>query len=77
MKHNKVITISPARIVTVLIVFLMLVTAGFILWARLPALFQREQTGMSPEYAARTGLEAFLSVDAEGRQTAWIDSIQQ
>ena len=75
MKHNKVITISPTRIVTVLIVFLMLVTAGFILWTRLPALFQHEQPGMSAENAARTGLEAFLSVDAKAGQTAWIDSI--
>ncbi|MCX6068512.1 MAG: hypothetical protein NT121_22650, partial [Chloroflexi bacterium] len=62
MKRNKVITINPTRIVTGLIVFLILVTAGFILWARLPALFQREQPGMSAENAARTGLEAFLSV---------------
>ena len=75
MKHNKVITISPTLIVTVLIVFLMLVTAGFIIWSRLPALFQREQPGMSAENAARTGLEAFLSVDAKTGQSAWVDSI--
>jgi hypothetical protein len=75
MKRNKVITISPIRVVTALIVFLILVTAGFILVSRIPALFSKKPVGLTAEASARTGLEAFLSVDAKAGKNAWIDEI--
>ena len=65
MKHNKEIVISPTRVVTALIVFLMLVTAGFIIVPRIPTLFPQESNGLTAEAAARAGVEAFLSVDAK------------
>ena len=77
MKRNKEIVISPTRVVTALIIFLMLVTAGFIIVPRIPNLFAQELTGMTAEAAARAGLEAFLSVDAKTGKDAWIDNICQ
>ena len=77
MQRNKEITISPTRIVTILIVSLMLITAGFIIVPRIPNLFAQEPIGMTAEAAARTGVEAFLSVDAKAGKTAWIDKVCQ
>lgn len=75
MQRKKVITISPTRVVTVLIVSLVLVTAGFIIVPRIPNLFVQEPIGMTAEAAARAGVEAFLSVDAKAGKTAWIDKV--
>ena len=77
MKRNKGITIRPIRIVTGLIVFLMLVTAGFILVPRLPSWFAQEPAGMTAETAARAGLEAFLSVDVKAGKEAWVEKVCQ
>ena len=41
MKRNKEIVIRPTRVVTALIVFLMLVTAGFIIVPRIPTCLPR------------------------------------
>ncbi len=75
MKRNKEIIISPTRIVTILIVSLMLVTAGFIIVPRIPNLFAQEPIGMTAEAAARAGVEAFLSVDAKAGKAAWVEKI--
>ena len=77
MKSKKEIVISPTRLVTGLIVFLVLVTAGFILVPRLPAIFVQKSTGLSAEAAARAGTEAFLSVDGKASKDAWISKICQ
>jgi hypothetical protein len=77
MQRNKVITISPTRIVTILIVSLMLITAGFIVVPRIPNLFAQEPIGMTAEAAARAGVEAFLSVDVKAGKTAWIEKVCQ
>lgn len=77
MKRKKEIVIRPTRVVTALIVFLMLVTAGFIIAPRLPNLFIQEPIGMTAEAAARAGVEAFLSVDAKAGKAAWVDKICQ
>ncbi|MCG2784771.1 MAG: hypothetical protein L6461_06660 [Anaerolineae bacterium] len=77
MKRNKEIVISPTRIVTILIVSLMLVTASFIIVPRIPNLFAQEPIGMTAEAAARAGAEAFLSVDAKAGKAAWVDKICQ
>ncbi len=77
MKRKKEIVIRPTRVVTALIIFLMLVTAGFIIVPRIPNLFAQEPTGMTAEAAARAGVEAFLSVDAKVGKTAWIDKVCQ
>lgn len=77
MQRKKVITISPTRVVIVLIVFLILVTAGFIIGPRIPNPFAKEPSNMTAEAAARTGLEAFLSVDAKAGKTDWINKICQ
>jgi len=75
MQRKKVITISPTRVVTVLIVSLVLVTAGFIIAPRISSWFVKEPTGMTAEAAARAGLEAFLSVDANAGKAAWVDKV--
>jgi len=75
MKRNKEIVIRPTRVVTALIVFLMLVTAGFIIVPRIPMLFPQESNGLTAEAAARAGVEAFLSVDAKAGKDAWINSV--
>jgi hypothetical protein len=77
MKRKKEIVIRPTRVVTALIVFLMLVTAGFIIAPRLPTLFAKEPIGMTAEAAARAGVEAFLSVDAKPGKAAWVDKVCQ
>jgi hypothetical protein len=77
MQRNKVITISPTRIVTILIVSLMVITAGFIILPRIPNLFAQEPTGMTAEAAARAGVEAFLSVDAKAGKATWIEKVCQ
>lgn len=77
MKRKKEIIISPLRLVTGLIVFLVLVTAGFILVPRLPTVFVQKSTGMNAEAAARAGTEAFLSVDGKASKDAWISKICQ
>ncbi len=77
MKRKKEIVIRPTRVITALIIFLMLVTAGFIIVPRIPNLFAQEPTGMTAEAAARAGVEAFLSVDAKAGKAAWVDKICQ
>jgi hypothetical protein len=77
MKRNKIITISPTRIVAALIVFLMLVTAGFIIVPRISNPFAEKPIGMTSEGAARAGLEAFLSVDAKAGKAAWVEKVCQ
>jgi hypothetical protein len=77
MKRNKEIVISPTRIVTILIVSLMLVTAGFIIVPRIPNLFAQEPIGITAEAAARAGVEAFLSVDAKAGKATWIEKVCQ
>jgi len=77
MKRNKVITVSPTRVVTTLIVFLILVTAGFVIVPRIPALFAQESTDMTAEAAARAGMEAFLSVDTNAGKDSWLDKVCQ
>jgi hypothetical protein len=75
MKSKKEIVISPTRVVTALIVFLMLVTASFVFIPRIPALFTKEYTGMTAEGAARAGAEEFFSVDAKASKDAWINQV--
>ena len=77
MKRKQEIVISPTRLVTGLIVFLVLVTAGFILVPRLPTIFVQKSTGMTAEAAARAGTEAFLSVDGKTGKDAWINKVCQ
>lgn len=77
MKRNKIITITPTRVVTALIIFLMVVTAGFILVPRLSNPFAEKPNGMTAEGATRAGLEAFLSVDAKAGKAAWIEKVCQ
>ena len=77
MKKKKEIVISPTRLVTGLIVFLVLVTAGFILVPRLPTIFVQKSTGMTAEAAARAGTEAFLSVDGKTGKDVWINKVCQ
>ena len=77
MKNKKEIVISPTRLVTSLIVFLVLVTAGFILVPRLPTIFVQKSTGLTAEAAARAGTEAFLSVDGKTGKDAWINKVCQ
>lgn len=77
MKQKKEIVISPTRIVTILIVSLMLVTASFIVAPRIPKLFAQERIGLTAESAARAGVEAFLSVDAKAGKAAWIEKVCQ
>jgi hypothetical protein len=75
MKNKKEIVISPTRLVTILIVFLILVTAGFVLAPRIPNFFVQKSTGLTAEAAARAGVEAFLSVDAKAGKNAWTSKI--
>lgn len=77
MKRSKVITITPTRLVITLIVFLMVVTAGFILVPRISNPFAEKPIGMTAEAAARAGLEAFLSVDAKTGKAAWMEKVCQ
>jgi hypothetical protein len=77
MKRSKEIVITPTRVVTALIVFLMLVTAGFVIAPRIPALFAKKSTGLTAEASARAGVEAFLSVDAKAGRQAWINKVCQ
>jgi hypothetical protein len=77
MKRKKEIVIRPTRVVTALIIFLMLVTAGFIFVPRIPTWFAQEPIGMKAEAAARAGLEAFLSVDAKAGKAAWVEKVCQ
>jgi hypothetical protein len=53
MKNKKEIVISPARLVTILTVFLILVTAGFVLAPRIPTFFAQKSTGLTAEAVAR------------------------
>lgn len=75
MKNKKEIVISPTRLVTGLIVFLVLVTAGFVLVPRIPTFFVQQPTGLTADAAARVGVEAFLSVDAKAGKNAWISKV--
>ena len=77
MKSKKEIVISPTHVVTALIIFLMLVTAGFVIVPRITAVFSEKPAGITAEAAARAGTEAFLSVDAKTGKGAWIDKICQ
>jgi hypothetical protein len=77
MKKRKEIVISPNHVVTGLIVFLVLVTAGFIFVPRLSTVFVQKPNGMTAEAAARAGTEAFLSVDGRARKDDWIKKICQ
>ena len=77
MKNKKEIVISPTRVVTVLIVFLMLATAGFVIVPRIPAVFVQKSIGLTAEAAARAGAEAFLSVDGKASKDAWVAKICQ
>ncbi len=77
MKSKKEIVISSTRLVTSLIIFLVLVAAGFIVVPRLPTVFVQKSTGMSAEAAARAGTEAFLSVDGRASKDVWINKICQ
>ncbi len=77
MKNKKEIVISPTRIVTGLILFLVLATTGFIVVPRLPTIFVQKSVGMNAEAAARAGAEAFLSVDGQADKDAWIQKVCQ
>ena len=77
MKNKKEIVISPTRVVTALIVFLMLATAGFVIVPRIPNVFEQKSTGLTAEAAARAGAEAFLSVDGKASKDAWVAKICQ
>jgi hypothetical protein len=77
MKRSKTIIIPPTRIVAALIIFLVLVTTGFILVPRISNPFVEKPIGMTAETAARAGLEAFLSVDAKAGKAAWVEKVCQ
>jgi hypothetical protein len=75
MNSKKEIVISPTRIVTSLIVFLVLVTAGFIVVPRIPTVFAQKPADVTAEAAARSGTEVFLSVNGKSSKEAWLEKI--